>query len=172
MTARTSPTWPSPQCPARTPKTRITPDTALTRKNPLTRMPSIPRTRSLCRSIQTASQTPDPDPVDGRSITIVKFTDTAFAAVGDTIGYGATVTNNGTVDLTNIRLEDVFANASGPITPVEGDGYVWEDGDALIPELAVGESVTVYFDYTVQADDAGKKSAQCGNRVCAGRKSA
>lgn len=99
---------------------------------------------------------PDPDPVDGRSITIVKFTDTAFAAVGDTIGYGATVTNNGTVDLTNIRLEDVFANASGPITPVEGDGYVWEDGDALIPELAVGESVTVYFDYTVQADDAGK----------------
>lgn len=46
--------------------------------------------------------------------------------------------------------------ASGPITPVEGDGYVWEDGDALIPELAVGESVTVYFDYTVQADDAGK----------------
>ena len=52
---------------------------------------------------------PDPDPVDGRSITIVKFTDTAFAAVGDTIGYGATVTNNGTVDLTNIRLEDVFA---------------------------------------------------------------
>ena len=30
---------------------------------------------------------PDPDPVDGRSITIVKFTDTAFAAVGDTIGY-------------------------------------------------------------------------------------
>ena len=94
--------------------------------------------------------------MDGRSITIVKFTDTAFAAVGDTIGYGATVTNNGTVDLTNIRLEDVFANASGPITPVEGDGYVWEDGDALIPELAVGESVTVYFDYTVQADDAGK----------------
>ena len=60
------------------------------------------------------------------------------------------------MDLTNIRLEDVFANASGPITPVEGDGYVWEDGDALIPELAVGESVTVYFDYTVQADDAGK----------------
>ncbi|MBN3014154.1 MBG domain-containing protein, partial [Ruthenibacterium lactatiformans] len=99
---------------------------------------------------------PDPDPVDGRSITIVKFTDTAFAAVGDTIGYGATVTNNGTVDLTNIRLEDIFANASGPITPVEGDGYVWEGGDALIPELAVGESVTVYFDYTVQADDAGK----------------
>lgn len=39
---------------------------------------------------------------------------------------------------------------------MEGDGYVWEDGDALIPELAVGESVTVYFDYTVQADDAGK----------------
>ena len=110
----------------------------------------------MCRSIQTASQTPIPTPVDGRSITIVKFTDTAFAAVGDTIGYGATVTNNGTVDLTNIRLEDIFANASGPITPVEGDGYVWEGGDALIPELAVGESVTVYFDYTVQADDAGK----------------
>ena len=99
---------------------------------------------------------PQPEPVDGRSITNVKFTDTAFAAVGDTIRYGAIITNNGTVDLTGIKVRDVFTNAAGDITPISGAGYMWQDGIALIPALAVGESITIYFDYVVQPEDAGK----------------
>ena len=99
---------------------------------------------------------PDPEPEKGRSISILKFTDTAFASVGDIVGYGVIVKNNGTEDLVNIRLEDVFANAAGEITPVDGEGYVWEDGIAIIPDLPIGKQVTVYFDYMVQEADAGK----------------
>lgn len=111
---------------------------------------------------------PDPTPDPGeRSVTVDKTADTAFAKVGDTITFSAVVTNNGSVDLTNLKAKDVLTNMAGDITRLEGEGYTWiteltepytglEIGQAVIPSLAVGESVTLHFAYTVQEADVGK----------------
>ena len=72
-------------------------------------------------------------------ISVVKTADKTVAAVGDTVTYTVTVTNDGEVDLVDVTLED-------SLVALEGE-------NAYIGSLAVGESKTITYTYVVTEEN-------------------
>ena len=75
-------------------------------------------------------------------------------ALGETITYDITVTNDGNQTVTNIEVVDTLEGAE----IVKGDGYKIVNGVAVIDKLEPGQSVSVKAQYTVKEKDilAGK----------------
>ena len=105
--------------------------------------------------------TPDPgdepadiDPV--ASVTVEKRVDKDVLAVGETATYTIVVTNTGTVELTNLPVEDNHDGA-GEISAAAGQGYTYDGNGAFtIVRLPAGKSVTITYTYTALDADAGK----------------
>lgn len=108
--------------------------------------------------------TPDPgeepeepvavDPV--ASVTVEKRVDKDVLAVGETATYTIVVTNTGTVELTNLPVEDNHDGA-GEISAAAGQGYTYGGNGAFtIVRLPAGKSVTITYTYTALDADAGK----------------
>lgn len=105
--------------------------------------------------------TPDPgdepadiDPV--ASVTVEKRVDKDVLAVGETATYTIVVTNTGTVELTNLPVEDNHDGA-GEISAAAGQGYTYDgDGTFTVVRLPAGKSVTITYTYTALDADAGK----------------
>ncbi len=76
-------------------------------------------------------------------------------AVGDTVTYTLTVTNTGTVELTNLPVKD-SNDGAGSIRAANGPGYTYKDGVFTILRLPVGKSIAITYQYTALAADAGK----------------
>ena len=105
--------------------------------------------------------TPDPgdepadiDPV--ADVTVEKGVDKDVLAVGDTATYTILVTNTGTVELTDLPVEDSHDGA-GKISAAVGQGYTYDgNGTFTISRLPAGKSVTITYTYTALDADAGK----------------
>lgn len=108
--------------------------------------------------------TPDPgeepeepvvvDPV--ANVTVEKRVDKDVLAVGETATYTIVVTNTGTVELTNLPVEDNHDGA-GEISAAAGHGYTYDgDGTFTVVRLPAGKSVTITYTYTALDADAGK----------------
>lgn len=94
-----------------------------------------------------------------KKLTIVKQSSThedkeKRYALGETIEYTITVTNDGNQTITNIRVADSLANAA----IIDGDGYKVVNNIAVIDSLKPGESVVIKATYKVTEQDilAGK----------------
>lgn len=72
-------------------------------------------------------------------ISVVKTADKTIAAVGDTVTYTVTVTNDGEVDLVDVTLDDSLVEL--------------DEGLAYVGDLAVGESTTITYTYVVTEAD-------------------
>ncbi|MDE6075493.1 MAG: DUF11 domain-containing protein [Clostridia bacterium] len=87
-------------------------------------------------------------------ITNVKTVDKAYAVKGDTLHYTSVITNTGTLLKSNLVFTDpipagtTFTAGSVKINGVAYPAYNPQTGFAL-PDLAVGDAVTVEFDVTV-----------------------
>ena len=87
-------------------------------------------------------------------ITNVKSVDKAFAVQGDTLHYTSVITNTGSLLKTDVVFTDTvpagttFTAGSLRINGVAYPAYDPQTGFAL-PDLAVGDVVTVEFDVTV-----------------------
>ncbi|MDE7295838.1 MAG: DUF11 domain-containing protein [Clostridia bacterium] len=87
-------------------------------------------------------------------ITNVKSVDKAYAVKGDTLHYTSVITNTGTLLKSDLFFTDAipagttFTAGSVKIDGIAYPAYNPQTGFAL-PDLAVGESVTVEFDVTV-----------------------
>ncbi|MCI5903508.1 MAG: hypothetical protein MRZ74_13455 [Blautia sp.] len=118
------------------------------------------------KNIVTASASaPGDDPEDATAEVDVPTDEQAPAAVtgktvtnaptggfkaGETAEFAITVQNTGNVTLKNVTVAEALTNAS--IT--EDDGYtINEYGEAVISQINVGETATVYAQYTVTQDD-------------------
>ena len=79
------------------------------------------------------------------------------ATVGDVIEYQIAVRNSGNVALSNVTVSD-GKWASGVEIKVDGEAATLTGGSYTITSLAVGETVTITYSYTVTAADvtAGK----------------
>ena len=108
--------------------------------------------------------TPDPgeepeepvvvDPV--ANVTVEKRVDKDVLAVGESASYTILVTNTGTVELTNLPVQDSHDGA-GAISAAGGQGYTYDgDGTFTIQRLPVGKSVAITYTYTAVEADAGK----------------
>lgn len=90
------------------------------------------------------------------SLTNVKSVDKAFAEQGDTLHYTSVITNTGTLAKTNLVFTDpipagtTFIAGSVKIDGTAYPTYNPQTGFPL-PDLAVGEAVTVEFDVTITA---------------------
>lgn len=93
-------------------------------------------------------------PLYYKHLTIVKSADRDHAYPGDVVKYQVTVTNDGTVDMTNVTVSD-NTNALGMFIVSTGDGYTYNPETRLftIPALNVGDSVTLNYLYIVQNGD-------------------
>ncbi len=80
------------------------------------------------------------------ALSVTKTADKATASVGETITYTVTVENTGNVKLTGITVTD---SMDDKVVLAEGSSFGLFD-------LAVGETKTITYTYTVTADDAGK----------------
>ena len=89
------------------------------------------------------------------SLKVEKTASTLEADVGDTITFTITVTNTGSVALTDITVTDTF-NGSGTLTFELPDGVTDGDGTFTIASLPAGESVVIEAAYTVPSADAGE----------------
>ena len=69
----------------------------------------------------------------------MKTADKTIAAVGDTVTYTVTVTNDGEVDLVDVTLDDSLVEL--------------DEGLAYVGDLAVGESKTITYTYVVTEAD-------------------
>lgn len=95
----------------------------------------------------TVSETPE------AILDITKQVDKKTAMVGDELTYTLHVTNIGNAAAYNAVVKDYFDGTGTPVK-TDGDGYtVAENGDFLIAELGVGESMDIVYTYTVQASD-------------------
>jgi uncharacterized repeat protein (TIGR01451 family) len=89
-------------------------------------------------------------------LSLVKIVNDATPNVGDAVTFTIQVTNNGPSNATNVAFEDLVPNGYSNITNISNGGTLdsilitWSDFD-----IAVGETVTVSFDATVEAPDAG-----------------
>ncbi len=87
-------------------------------------------------------------------ITNVKSVDKAFAVKGDTLHYTSVITNTGSLLKTDLVFTDpipvgtTFTSGSVKINGTSYPAYNPQTGFAL-PDLAVGDAVTVEFDVTV-----------------------
>lgn len=87
-------------------------------------------------------------------ITNVKSVDKAFAIKGDTLHYTSVITNTGTLPKTNLVFTDpipagtTFTSGSVKVNSTSYPAYNPQTGFDL-PDLAVGDAVTVEFDVTV-----------------------
>ena len=93
-------------------------------------------------------------PLYYKHLTIVKSADRDHAYPGEVVKYQVTVTNDGTVDMTNVTVSD-NTNALGMFIVASGDGYDYNPETKLftIPVLNVGDSVTLNYLYIVQNGD-------------------
>ena len=93
-------------------------------------------------------------PLYYKHLTIVKSADRDHAYPGEVVKYQVTVTNDGTVDMTNVTVSD-DTNALGMFIISTGDGYTYNPETKLftIPALNVGDSVTLNYLYIVQNGD-------------------
>ena len=93
-------------------------------------------------------------PLYYKHLTIVKSVDRDHAYPGEVVKYQVTVTNDGTVDMTNVTVSD-NTNALGMFIVSTGDGYTYNPETRLftIPALNVGDSVTLNYLYIVQNGD-------------------
>jgi uncharacterized repeat protein (TIGR01451 family) len=93
-------------------------------------------------------------PLYYKHLTIVKSADRDHAYPGEVVKYQVTVTNDGTVDMTNVTVSD-DTNALGMFIVSTGDGYTYNPETKLftIPALNVGDSVTLNYLYIVQNGD-------------------
>ena len=93
-------------------------------------------------------------PLYYKHLTIVKSADRDHAYPGEVVKYQVTVTNDGTVDMTNVTVSD-NTNALGMFIVSTGDGYTYNPETRLftIPALSVGDSVTLNYLYIVQNGD-------------------
>lgn len=89
------------------------------------------------------------------SLKVEKIADKVEADVGDTINFTITVTNTGSVALTDITVTDDFTG-SGTLTFELPDGVTGSDGTFTIASLPAGESVVIEAAYTVPSADAGE----------------
>ena len=94
---------------------------------------------------------------ESKKLTIVKQSSTHGEkryALGETIEYTITVTNDGNQTITNIRVADSLADAA----IIDGDGYKVVNNIAVIDSLKPGESVVIKATYEVTEKDilAGK----------------
>lgn len=101
----------------------------------------------------TEPDTPEPGKVS--NATIAKTADKTVLAVGDTVTYILTVTNTGTVELTNLPVRDTHDGA-GSIQAQDGPGYTYADGVFTVLRLPVGKSIIITYRYTALEADAGK----------------
>lgn len=93
-------------------------------------------------------------PLYYKHLTIVKSADRDHAYPGEVVKYQVTVTNDGTVDMTNVTVSD-DTNALGMFIVSTGEGYTYNPETRLftIPALNVGDSVTLNYLYIVQNGD-------------------
>ena len=93
-------------------------------------------------------------PLYYKHLTIVKSADRDHAYPGEVVKYQVTVTNDGTVDMTNVTVSD-NTNALGMFIVSTGDGYTYNPETRLftIPALNVGDSVALNYLYIVQNGD-------------------
>ena len=93
-------------------------------------------------------------PLYYKHLTIVKSADRDHAYPGEVVKYQVTVTNDGTVDMTNVTVSD-DTNALGMFIVSTGEGYTYSPETRLftIPALNVGDSVTLNYLYIVQNGD-------------------
>ena len=93
-------------------------------------------------------------PLYYKHLTIVKSADRDHAYPGEVVKYQVTVTNDGTVDMTNVTVSD-NTNALGMFIVSTGEGYTYNPETRLftIPALNVGDSVTLNYLYIVQNGD-------------------
>ena len=93
-------------------------------------------------------------PLYYKHLTIVKSADRDHAYPGEVVKYQVTVTNDGTVDMTNVTVSD-DTNALGMFIVSTGDGYTYNPETKLftIHALNVGDSVTLNYLYIVQNGD-------------------
>lgn len=96
-----------------------------------------------------------------KKLEIKKNVSESNANVGDVLHYEIHVHNMGTVDLTNVKIEDVLGYADG--TAFDGeiafagmDGVTYQDGTFTIASLAAGQYVNIIYTYTVREADEGK----------------
>lgn len=99
----------------------------------------------------------DPVEVDQvANVTVEKSVDKDVLAVGESAAYTILVTNTGTVELTNLPVQDSHDGA-GAISAAGGQGYTYDgDGTFTIQRLPVGKSVAITYTYTAVEADAGK----------------
>lgn len=93
-------------------------------------------------------------PLTNKHLTIVKEADKEYAYPGEVVTYKLIVTNDGTIDMKNVTVED-NSNAVGMFIMSSGEGYTY-DPEAkvfVIPSLPVGESVTIEYPYVVNNGD-------------------
>ena len=89
-----------------------------------------------------------------QTLTNVKSVDKAYAVQGDTLHYTSVITNSGSLAKSNLVFTDAipagttFTAGSVKINGAAYPAYNPATGFAL-PDLAVGEAVTVEFDVTV-----------------------
>ena len=123
---------------------------------------------SVVNKATATGTSPDPDvpevPVDegetkdetedlDATLTVTKTSDVAEGAtvgLGETINYTITVTNDGNVPYTGVKVVDDLAG----LVIAENERYtVNEDGTVEVGDLAVGETVTITASYVVTSED-------------------
>lgn len=96
--------------------------------------------------------------VPAPSLTVTKTVNTTSAKVGITLKYTVTVKNTGNVVLEKVQVADTLKRNGTPLTTL--DLYQVVNGKKVVVEtietLEIGETVTLYADYTVMTSDAGK----------------
>lgn len=87
-------------------------------------------------------------------MTVIKSVDKSYAVRGDNLHYTSAITNSGSMNKTNLIFRDP-APAGTMFVPgsvrVNGTQYASYDPAVgfVLPDLAVGQTVTVEFDVTV-----------------------
>ncbi len=96
-----------------------------------------------------------------KKLEIRKNVSDSVANVGDVLHYEIHVHNTGTVDLTNITVEDVIGykdgtKFDGAINYTATSGVTYANGTFTIASLASGSYINIIYTYTVREADEGK----------------
>jgi uncharacterized repeat protein (TIGR01451 family) len=124
---------------------------------------------------RTAAAQPDPNPandsstasisVTGADLSVAKSVNDLLPAVGETVEFTITVTNNGTFGATGVVLEDVLPtatwssvsvdSASQGTTSYTGGTLTWNIGTLAYPAGGPGETATLVLSATLAGSVAG-----------------